>query len=101
MLPTLPPPLRKPTAYQGKRAAGGPGARLDNRKRKTARAPAKADQPPELNEAQVAAVDAIGRQDRGVPAGRRTRAGPGAPGAADGARNQPDAAAGRRAARPP
>ncbi|KAG0745524.1 hypothetical protein G6F24_015879 [Rhizopus arrhizus] len=41
------------------------------------------------------------RQDRGVPAGRRTRAGPGAPGAADGARNQPDAAAGRRAARPP
>ncbi|WP_454672934.1 primosomal protein N' [Achromobacter pestifer] len=60
MLPTLPPPLRKPTAYQGKRSAGGPVARLDNRKRKTARAPAKADQPPELNEAQCAAVDAIG-----------------------------------------
>ncbi|MGE8641117.1 MAG: DEAD/DEAH box helicase, partial [Achromobacter sp.] len=60
MLPTLPPPLRKPTAYQGKRSAGGPVARLDNRKRKTARAPAKADQPPELNEAQAAAVDAIG-----------------------------------------
>ncbi|NMK47244.1 primosomal protein N' [Achromobacter sp. Bel] len=60
MLPTLPPPLRKPTAYQGKRSAGGPVARLDNRKRKAARAPVKADQPPELNEAQAAAVDAIG-----------------------------------------
>ncbi|MNQ20278.1 Primosomal protein N' [compost metagenome] len=60
MLPTLPPPLRKPTAYQGKRSAGGPVARLDNRKRKPVRAPAKADQPPELNDAQCAAVDAIG-----------------------------------------
>lgn len=60
MLPTLPPPLRKPTAYQGKRSAGGPVARLDNRKRKPVRAPAKADQPPELNDAQRAAVDTIG-----------------------------------------
>lgn len=60
MLPTLPPPLRKPTAYQGKRSAGGPVARLDNRKRKPVRAPAKADQPPELNDAQCAAVDTIG-----------------------------------------
>ncbi|MNS49099.1 Primosomal protein N' [compost metagenome] len=60
MLPTLPPPLRKPTAYQGKRSAGGPVARLDNRKRKPVRAPAKADQPPDLNDAQCAAVDAIG-----------------------------------------
>ncbi|CAB3719433.1 MULTISPECIES: primosomal protein N' [Achromobacter] len=60
MLPTLPPPLRKPTAYQGKRSAGGPVARLDNRKRKAARAPAKADQPPELNDAQRTAVDTIG-----------------------------------------
>lgn len=49
MLPTLPPPLRKPTAYQGKRSAGGPVARLDARKRKTARAAATADQPPDLN----------------------------------------------------
>lgn len=63
MLPTLPPPLRKPTAYQGKRSAGGPVARLDNRKRRAARAPAKADQPPELNEAQNAAVQAIGALD--------------------------------------
>ncbi|CUI51386.1 primosomal protein N' [Achromobacter kerstersii] len=60
MLPTLPPPLRKPTAYQGKRSAGGPVARLDNRKRQAARAPAKADQPPELNDAQRTAVDTIG-----------------------------------------
>ncbi|WP_417219880.1 primosomal protein N' [Achromobacter spanius] len=60
MLPTLPPPLRKPTAYQGKRSAGGPVARLDNRKRKPVRAPAKPDQPPELNDAQCAAVDTIG-----------------------------------------
>ena len=60
MLPTLPPPLRKPTAYQGKRSAGGPVARLDNRKRKAARTPAKADQPPELNDAQRTAVDTIG-----------------------------------------
>lgn len=60
MLPTLPPPLRKPTAYQGKRSAGGPVARLDGRKRKTARALAKADQPPQLNDAQQTAVDTIG-----------------------------------------
>ncbi|WP_447576979.1 primosomal protein N' [Achromobacter kerstersii] len=60
MLPTLPPPLRKPTAYQGQRSAGGPVARLDNRKRKAARTPAKADQPPELNDAQRTAVDTIG-----------------------------------------
>ncbi|MDX3906293.1 MAG: primosomal protein N' [Pigmentiphaga sp.] len=31
MLPALPGPLRKPAAYQGKRAAGGPVARLDAR----------------------------------------------------------------------
>lgn len=59
MLPTLPPPLRKPTAYQGKRSAGGPVARLDGRKRKPVRNPAEADQPPELNEAQREAVDTI------------------------------------------
>ena len=60
MLPTLPPPLRKPTAYQGKRSAGGPVARLDGRKRKTVRKPAAADLPPELNDAQRTAVDTIG-----------------------------------------
>lgn len=59
MLPTLPPPLRKPTAYQGKRSAGGPVARLDGRKRKAARNPAEADRPPELNDAQREAVDTI------------------------------------------
>ncbi|WP_116522826.1 primosomal protein N' [Achromobacter insuavis] len=59
MLPTLPPPLRKPTAYQGKRSAGGPVARLDGRKRKPVRHPAEADQPPELNDAQREAVDTI------------------------------------------
>lgn len=59
MLPTLPPPLRKPTAYQGKRSAGGPVARLDGRKRKAVRNPAEADQPPELNDAQREAVDTI------------------------------------------
>ncbi|CAB3836666.1 primosomal protein N' [Achromobacter pulmonis] len=59
MLPTLPPPLRKPTAYQGKRSAGGPVARLDGRKRKVVRQPAAADQPPELNDAQREAVDTI------------------------------------------
>lgn len=59
MLPTLPPPLRKPTAYQGKRSAGGPVARLDGRKRKPVRNPAEADQPPELNDAQREAVDTI------------------------------------------
>ncbi len=59
MLPTLPPPLRKPTAYQGKRSAGGPVARLDGRKRKAVRNPAEADQPPELNDAQREAVETI------------------------------------------
>ncbi len=60
MLPTLPPPLRKPTSYQGKRSGEGPVARMDARKRKPARAPATPDQPPELNDAQRAAVEAIG-----------------------------------------
>ncbi len=60
MLPTLPPPLRKPTAYQGKRSAGGPVARLDNRKRKPVRTAATPDQPPALNDAQQSAVDTLG-----------------------------------------
>ncbi len=63
MLPTLPPPLRKPTSYQGKRSGEGPVARMDARKRKTVRAPATPDQPPALNEAQEAAVQAIGALD--------------------------------------
>jgi len=59
MLPTLPPPLRNPTKYNGKGAGDGPGARMDGRKRKTPRAPATPDQPPPLNDAQHAAVEAI------------------------------------------
>ncbi len=65
MLPTLPPPLRKPMAYQGKRSGGGPVARLDARKRKSKGAvvEAQADQAPELNEAQQLAVDTIAALD--------------------------------------
>lgn len=65
VMPSLPPPLRKATAYSGKRAAGGPVARLT--RRLTKRAAADADgsaaevgtRPPELNDEQQAAVDAI------------------------------------------
>jgi primosomal protein N' (replication factor Y) (superfamily II helicase) len=59
MLPALPPPLRKPFAYQGKRSAGGPVARLDKRKARQVLATAVADQPPLLNEKQQTAVDTI------------------------------------------
>lgn len=38
MLPVLPPPLRKPSAYQGKRSGLGPVARLDARKPRAAAA---------------------------------------------------------------
>ncbi|AOB41016.1 primosomal protein N' [Bordetella parapertussis] len=61
MLPVLPPPLRKPSAYQGKRSGLGPVARLDARKpRAEAAVAAEPDQAPELNEAQREAVDTIG-----------------------------------------
>ncbi|CAM3389506.1 primosomal protein N' [Bordetella sputigena] len=66
MLPALPPPLRKPSAYEGKRSGAGPVARLDA---KLAKARAKAPAPqedapalsaePTLNDEQQAAVDAI------------------------------------------
>jgi len=59
MLPAMPPPLRKPSAYQGKRSGQGPVARLDARK---AKAPASATPPdcaPELNADQQAAVEAV------------------------------------------
>ena len=60
MLPALPGPLRKPAAYQGKRAGGGPVARLARRAARTAPAAAcAADVPPTLNAAQQAAVEAI------------------------------------------
>ena len=58
--PALPPPLRKPSAYQGKRSGQGPVARLDARKAKAPAPPTAPDQAPELNADQQAAVDAIG-----------------------------------------
>lgn len=60
MLPVLPPPLRKPAAYQGKRSGAGPVARLDARKpRRAVPAPVSPDTAPALNEEQAAAVAAI------------------------------------------
>src|SRR5690606_25150275 len=59
MLPAMPPPLRKPSAYQGKRSGQGPVARLESRKRKAAPAPVEPDEPPALNADQRAAVDTV------------------------------------------
>jgi len=62
MLPVLPASLRKVAAYQGKRAAGGPVQRLDQRreKRKRATHPVATDPaPPALNQEQRQAVEAI------------------------------------------
>ncbi|ARP93261.1 primosomal protein N' [Bordetella genomosp. 13] len=59
MLPVLPPPLRKPSAYQGKRSGLGPVARRDARKPRVAGAAVVPDQAPVLNEEQQAAVDTI------------------------------------------
>lgn len=59
MLPALPPPLRKPSAYQGKLSRQGPVARLDARKPKSPPIPAAPDQAPELNADQQAAVAAV------------------------------------------
>lgn len=58
MLPTLPSPLRKVSAYQGKRSAGGPVKRNDARKR-AALATVSATPAPELNAAQQLAVQAV------------------------------------------
>lgn len=64
MLPALPPPLRKASAYTGKRAAGGPVRRLEKRLKKVG-GQAGSDwhvltvAGPELNEAQATAVAAI------------------------------------------
>jgi len=58
MLPTLPAPLRRVGAYQGKRSAGGPVTRMD--KRAAPPDPAVApDQTPVLNDEQASAVQAI------------------------------------------
>ncbi len=65
MMPAFPPPLRKAAAYTGKRAAGGPVARLARRKRNTvgttpaAFHSADSASSPELNADQRAAVDKI------------------------------------------
>ncbi len=58
MLPTLPVPLRRVSAYQGKRSAGGPVQRMD--KRPGAAGPEiQADCAPELNAEQLHAAQAI------------------------------------------
>ena len=58
MLPTLPAGLRKVTAYQGARSAGGPVQRLDKRAPKCSKSVPASDAPP-LNAEQLAAVQAI------------------------------------------
>jgi primosomal protein N' (replication factor Y) len=62
ILPALPSPLRSLAAYQGKRAAGGPVARLDKR-RKAAQSEAMQSVVPTLSAGQQAAVDAIGASE--------------------------------------
>lgn len=62
MLPALPPPLRKLSAYEGERSASGPVVRMDKRKAKSGTAQGStvdAVPPPVLNTDQQAAVDAI------------------------------------------
>ncbi|MEI2416008.1 primosomal protein N' [Orrella sp. JC864] len=59
ILPALPGPLRKVSAYQGKRSAGGPVARQSRRRRAQAGQDAAAGEPPALNAPQQAAVDAL------------------------------------------
>ncbi|HEY0296420.1 MAG TPA: primosomal protein N' [Bordetella sp.] len=73
MLPVLPPPLRKPSAYQGKRSGQGPVARRDaSQSKRAGKATDTADisdasdavaaavsRPPGLHAEQRAAVDAI------------------------------------------
>lgn len=58
MLPALPAGLRKVSAYQGKRSAGGPVCRIDRRTAPQARV-VKVDQAPELNADQAQAADVI------------------------------------------
>ncbi|HLU14852.1 MAG TPA: primosomal protein N' [Burkholderiaceae bacterium] len=59
ILPSLPASLRKVSAYQGKRSAGGPVHRLKRRKQ-PAIVPVAAQPSPGLNAEQLAAVEAIG-----------------------------------------
>ncbi|HHU94598.1 MAG TPA: primosomal protein N' [Alcaligenaceae bacterium] len=58
VMPVLPAPLRRPAAYTGKRAEGGPVARLRKRKKAAAKN-IKAKAAPELNAEQQLAVDTI------------------------------------------
>lgn len=58
VMPVLPAPLRRPAAYTGKRAEGGPVARLRKRKKAAAKN-IKAKAEPELNAEQQLAVDTI------------------------------------------
>jgi primosomal protein N' (replication factor Y) len=58
VMPALPVALRSISAYQGKRSAGGPVERLDQ-KRVVSPKPVKPSQPPELNAAQQHAVNEI------------------------------------------
>src|SRR5699024_11564573 len=61
LLPALPPPLRTPAAYTGKRSAGGPVARLRRRKH-TSPAAVAAVPAPELSVERQKAVAAIGAE---------------------------------------
>lgn len=61
MLPALPAALRKVSAYQGKRSAGGPVQRMRRRAGKSVAAATRADAPPQLNSEQAHAVEAIGK----------------------------------------
>lgn len=58
IMPALPPPLRKPSAYTGKRSAGGPVERLLKRRRRR-RVDVEPDAPPVLNAEQTAAVQRV------------------------------------------
>src|SRR3546814_11078667 len=58
ILPALPAGLRKVSAYQGKRSAGGPVKRMDKRVKTEARQ-VSADTPPALNAEQATAAQAI------------------------------------------
>ena len=61
VMPVLPAPLRRPAAYTGKRADGGPVSRLRKRK-KTAGKKIKAKEAPILNAEQLQAIDTIRTQ---------------------------------------
>src|SRR5690606_25502651 len=61
VIPVLPSPLRRPAAYTGKLAKGGPVARLRARQKKSSTQPkrAKAITAPELTVEQAAALEQI------------------------------------------